>query len=178
MSDMSDRFARLEPPVGFGPSLRVVLSALRWRRPPLAVLVGCLLVAVTALAFVALAVVFAWGLWANDDEFIVFKLVEVIVGPGVPLLLAIFGYRGIKRALIGHSYEPAMFLARLVAALCFLVTVFLVNTLLTGEESWETSMVAPYAFLVFTWLPEAFFRLPSARAYQADFGHRAIRDSE
>jgi hypothetical protein len=163
MSGMSERFAKLEPPVGFGPSLRLVLSMLRRRRPPLAVLAGCLLVAVTAMVCLAVAADFALRLWANDT-FIVFKVSTVIVGPGIPLLLAVFGYRGIKRALVGYPYRQAMFLARLVTAVCVPVTFWLIYFVAT-EHSWEPSMAVPYAFLAFTWLPEVLFRRPSARAY-------------
>jgi hypothetical protein len=108
MGEMKERLSGLEPPIGFGPPLRQVMSVIRRRRPPFAVVVGCTLVAATAMVFLAIAIAFARQL-LTDEIIVVPRILAVIVGPSVPLLTAAFGYRGIKRALAGGAYREAMF---------------------------------------------------------------------
>jgi hypothetical protein len=137
---------------GWGPSLWEVVSILRERRPRATVILASAFVGVASLICTGFAVVAARGVLVSNS-FIVLKVGGLILGPGVPLLLAAFGYRGVKRALTGWPNAKATLLVRLTLLMCSVILVGLLGML--GPEPF---MALLFALVGFTWLSDVLFR--------------------
>jgi hypothetical protein len=152
------------PPLGEGPSTRVVLAGLRQLRPPAAVLAGVALMTLAPLALLALTGWVAVGV-LGDDYPLVLRLVVAVPAVGLPFFLAALAWRGTKRSLHVGQYSEGFFIARLTTMACGVIGVFLLWWVYLEGNPQEDSMLVPFAALAVLWSPALFLHTPAARAW-------------
>ncbi|MEI4272836.1 hypothetical protein TEK04_13990 [Klenkia sp. LSe6-5] len=148
------------PPIGPGPSSRVLFQGLAELRPPLPVLVAGVLMTVPVLGLaVASVAVVVRGFSVGFGQGLFSILFGIIL-----FTLAGLGWRGVKRTVHLGSYDDGFFLARLSLIGLVVAAVALV-VLATQGETLDWSFALLPAAVAFLWLPWLLLQNGPARAW-------------